>query len=651
MSDTQYFEEIDDLPIETDGQVKFNTAILTYPSDFNDFLSVGIITEHLEHLLGKKKIKVVIAREDADNKIQRNHFHCYIDSQRRLQISPRKYFDIKLPHKLVVFIRYDKSRFYRDFDELASELGWDTDHEMVAKLSSYCEQNDLDSFDVLETAHPNLQVKRAYGSKYQMLRYVVKQGLVSRSNFDVRKELEYLKEHEVQIKDAMTQLIQEGKLKQIRLDITEELKHLCEDFIKKEKRKNTKDAKAEREFMEWLRVSVNEQNLTQPEITQQILNTPEYWYVYAKNYLNWSKVIENMIKRKIFKPVPTFKNHIWYLPRKLYDYIQWLDKWIEEWVTAKKTSQRQKKQSDRIKGLVLIGETRTGKTELLLSLGLYTYICNMWSMDQWENAMPFTIMDDIDPNSDPTKGLNFAWYKGFFGAQKAVIMTDKYRSKKIVPNGKPLIWINNNPIESVFTAASDQRYIQKNMVMIDIGSRSLYEKPNPPEWIEGHSDYVEYDSHQCWYYQNVVLPKLEEERKEAEEEEEPLSERKRRLSIDPVDPETEEGRLCYKKIKEKLIFLKRSEIKNLELELEQEWLNLNQLDRLASTINKAIDKLNKKSFKDFDDYLEIQFRLDDHYYNLTLVEKKLVDSENKCNQINDLLNQCNQELKILINYY
>ena len=189
--DDKEFEAIDNLPIEEEGQVKFNTAILTYPSDFNNFLSVGIITEFLENKFKNKKgIKIVVAREDADNKIQRNHFHIYIDAKNRLQISPKKYFDIKLPHKLVVLVGFDKKRTYEDYDELESKLGWDNYVEMAAKLSSYCDEKGYKYADVLETCHPNLQIKKRYGSKYQMLRYVVKQGLVARSNFDIRKELE-----------------------------------------------------------------------------------------------------------------------------------------------------------------------------------------------------------------------------------------------------------------------------------------------------------------------------------------------------------------------------------------------------------------------------------------------------------------------------
>jgi len=33
----------------------------------------------------------------------------------------------------------------------------------------------------------------------------------------------------------------------------------------------------------------------------------------------------------------------------------------------------------------------------------------------------------------------------------------------------------------------------------------LFERPEPYEWIEGHSDFIEWDPKSTWYYQNVVV--------------------------------------------------------------------------------------------------------------------------------------------------
>ena len=597
MSDIKDFEEIDSLPVEEEGQVKFHTGILTYPSDFNGYLSVGVITDFLEQKFRKNKgIKIVIAREDADKKIQRNHFHIYLDSNKQLQISPRKYFDIKLPEKLVVFVGYDKKRTYKSYEELESQLGWDSYEEMAARLSSYCCKHKWDYFDILESCHPNLQIKKRFGSKYQMLRYVIKQGLVARANFDVEKELDYLIKNEIELQEKFKGLKEIGKLfNNKNIDIMEELKKLCRDYAKKFKNECKKEKKEE-EFLEWLRVKVIEENLTEQEIKKEILSDTAKWYIFGKNYLNYSKILNDLFSKQVWKPEPDYNYHShWWLPRQLYDYLIWLDKWVMKWMTGKIT---EKDYKERLKSLVIIGETRTGKTELAFQFGQYTYMANLWILDQWENKSAYTIFDDIDPNTagGENKGLNFGWFKGFFACQKGIGGTDKFRKKILLKNGKPLIWLSNYTLEETFKNQKDINYIKKNCIVVEL-TKPLYEPPNPSEWIEGHSDYVEYDTKETCYYKNIYLPNLlkkeeeykkkkeqkeneeeddatenleesaaeeeeeeEEDENEDKEEEEPLSERKRRLSSSKVQLEElekannkfekEQGRLS-KKIKGK----------------------------------------------------------------------------------------------------
>ena len=594
------FNEVENLPIaEEEGQVCFNTAILTYPSTFNGFLSVGIITEFLEKKFGKKKVKVVIAREDADEKIQRTHFHVYIDGSRQLKVRPRKYFDIKLPNKLVVLVGYDTKRKYKDYSTLESELGWDNFEEMAAKLSSYCEKYGYKNFEVLEWCHPNLQVKKRYGSKYQMLRYVVKQGLVARSNFDIRKELAYLKTNEDKLRKRMKKLQEEKTIcVNGELEIVDELLELCEDYIRKTLNQTKKNGKIEYEFNCWLRRRIVEDKLTDTEVINEINQSDEKFNIYAKNYLNYKKMIEDTFKKLTNRPEVDYETHShWWLPRKLYNYLMWLDQWVMKWTTGTLTKEDCK---DRIKSLVIIGPTRTGKTELMLQFGYCSYMANVWMMDQWINKASYTVMDDIDPNTNnPEKGLNFTWFKGFFGGQKTVGMTDKYRTKKLVTNGKPLIWLSNNELEVIFPRPVDIDYIEKNSIIIRL-NRPLYEKPDPVEWIEGHSDYVEFDTKNTWYYQNVILPNtlsesipttttstdtenLLKEIEEEIEENEPLVERKQRLKRSLSW--SGEAREKFEKDKGRLLCTLEEKIEKIQYLLNEEEGQKNKLEIELDRIN------------------------------------------------------------------
>lgn len=516
-NEVNFYEEIEQLPIAT-SKVKFNTAILTYPSDFNGQLSVGIITEYLNKKLAKYHCKVVIAREDADENIQRNHFHCYIDADKQIQVSPNKYFDITLQHPVVVFIKENTNREYKDLQELESELGWDNPNEMAELLSSYGLKNGFNHWKILTVAHPNLQVKKRYGSKYQMLRYVVKQGLVSRSNFEINQELLYLEDNEDDLKSTFDTAIENTKIStNNKLNIVDELIDLCKNYINKTKRLLKRKTITKREFDDfsvWLKEAILKGEKTKDEIYREMLSNNDLWKIYLKNVLGIDRVIDRMVKARVVKPKANYKEHNkYYLPRKLYNYVRSLDDWIKRW-------NEQCVMEDRPKGLVVISPSRYGKTDLFISLGSFSYIANIWSLDQWDSQAAFTIFDDMDPGNDG-RGLNFTWFKGFFGAQKVLNVTDKYRPKRSIINGKPLVWLSNYELEEVFKNPADIEYINLNCEIIRLKQPLWHEGI---EWIEGHCDYVEFDTRTTWWYQNRI--------KEEEEDEQPLDERKEELLME-----------------------------------------------------------------------------------------------------------------------
>ena len=491
--------------------LQFNTAIITYPSDYDGLLSIGLIVDKFQSIC-KPTTKILVAREDPDEEIQRVHFHCYYDDEIRKQCST-SYFDIKLPEKVVVFIKEDKTREYRLLDDLASELGWDTDDVMVAKLNDYFEkENKWNSYEILDVAHPNIQLKRDYyGDKYCMLKYVVKQKLIARSNFNLEEELAYLKREHDTLMEKVEELTEKKCLKEVKIVTVDELIELGEKYLKKQQRKkltpiqkrkrgrksNNQFDQEVKEFVEDLRLLVLQRKLTQSEIMNKIKNNPQWWYVYCKNVINYRQLINDMFKTAPpCKPKRNYNLNFW-LPRKLHNYILWLDDWVRRYTLGEKMESRPK-------GLVLIGPSRTGKTTLMSLIGEFSYIKNVWNVDNWEGSTAFTIMDDMDAG-DEGKGLSFCWFKPFFGAQDAVTVTDKFKPKRDIYNGKPLIWINNYDYTETFQSKTAQDYIRKNMEIVYI-DEPLFEKRG--EWIEGHSDYVEFDPKSTWYFKNVVVQNL-----------------------------------------------------------------------------------------------------------------------------------------------
>lgn len=503
--------------MDTEGKkLKFNTAIITYPSDYNGSLTIQSIIEKFKEIM-IPTTKVVIAKEEADEEIQRDHYHLYWDDKKQKQVRTN-YFDIDLPQPMIVFIHPDKgkTREYKYLSELESQLGWDNGEEMVAKLDMYVKERseEYDSYEILTKAHPNIQLKREWGDKYFMLRYVVKQKLLVRTNFNIEEELKYLQENCDELYDRANELIQENLLSELNIKTVDELIVLLKKYkesCKRRKRTNRKNGRkggedspdysnAEWDLCQLIRRTMYEnEGITKNEMLKKIKECEEWWFIYASKYVNYNKLLNDLFKDKpLAKPKRNYHFKFW-LPRQLFDYIQWLDQWVMNWTTGQKD-----KCEHRPKGLVLIGGSRTGKTSLMSLIGEFTYFKNIWNSDNWEYLPPYTIMDDMDAQ-DEGKGLSFSWFKPWFGAQDAITITDKYRPKEDIFNGKPLIWLNNYDIEETFKSKTAQDYIKKNMIYVNIGNQKLYEKPEPFEWIEGHSDYVEWDPKSTWFYQNVVL--------------------------------------------------------------------------------------------------------------------------------------------------
>jgi hypothetical protein len=494
------------------NQLDFYTAIITYPSDYDGLLSIGLIVDKFQSIT-RETTKVVIAREDPDEEIQRSHFHCYWDDEKTRKHVSTKYFDIKLPEPVVVFVHNDSTRTYKLLTQCASELGWDTHEEMVAQLEEYTKENNYKSYDILSVAHPNIQLKKEYGDKYFMLRYVVKQKLICRSNFDIDEELKYLQDKCEELCNKANELIEQDLLKQLNIKTIDELIHLLKMYklkqLKKQNRKaglklkkrgrrsNSDLDNTAIEFREWLRPLVISSRLTKKEVIKEITKNHDWWQIFSSNYINYNKLINDMFRGKPpTKPKRNYQFKFW-LPRKLYNYVIWLDDWVRRWNTGEKLEHRPK-------GLVLIGPSRTGKTSLMSLFGEFSYIKNVWNLDCWEGKTAYTIMDDMDAG-DEGKGLSFCWYKPFFGAQDAITVTDKFKPKEDIYNGKPLIWINNYDYTETFQSKTAQEYIRKNMEIVYI-NESLFEPKD--EWIENHTDYIEFDPTQTWFYQNIINQKI-----------------------------------------------------------------------------------------------------------------------------------------------
>ena len=222
--------------------IQFNTAIITYPSDYDGLLTIQSIEKSFNNDFIKKNYKdfklttkVVIAKETADDQIQRDHYHLYFDALERYRISPN-YFDITLSEPVICFVHRDSTRFYKLYSELESSLGIDSYDEMAPKIETYiqnfnsefCQEhpdsdNTIVNWEFLKVAHPNIELKKQYGDKYFMLRYVVKQNLVCRANFDIEEELRFLQDHSEKLREKAQDIIQKNLFRELNIETIDEL--------------------------------------------------------------------------------------------------------------------------------------------------------------------------------------------------------------------------------------------------------------------------------------------------------------------------------------------------------------------------------------------------------------------------------------------
>ncbi|ALE29838.1 replication associated protein [Lake Sarah-associated circular virus-51] len=121
-----------------------------------------------------------------------------------------------------------------------------------------------------------------------------------------------------------------------------------------------------------------------------------------------------------------------YVPEYEYDTFN-VPEELHEWATVGRHLQ------PRPKSLIICGPSRIGKTEWARSIGLHTYWYGQCNIDSWNDKMEYLIMDDFSP--EITKYLPL--WKGYFGAQKELNVTQKYRGIYTKLFRVPVLWLCN----------------------------------------------------------------------------------------------------------------------------------------------------------------------------------------------------------------
>lgn len=130
--------------------------------------------------------------------------------------------------------------------------------------------------------------------------------------------------------------------------------------------------------------------------------------------------------------------------------------------------------------LVVCGPTRIGKTTYVRNAvhhgGLrHMYMNGHYHLDEWDPTADVIVMDDL-----PLHLLRQR--KQWFGCQHEFVTEDKYRVKRKISGGKPLIWVCNEE-NLPWNARKDGRpvlgydeeqYFRQNCTIVRVGPNKLY---------------------------------------------------------------------------------------------------------------------------------------------------------------------------------
>lgn len=476
--------------------------IITYASDFGSQLLLEDLWDWWISNYGNQ-FEIILSKETGDKNNNHDHYHLYLNyigkNEKGFSTRRTKVWDVPLKRNVVKIYNFEEPNIKEDFiyewEETLLNIGrsisgtpWTKINNAITATYGFAE------FKIINLAHPNIKFKGCKDKEwdeycknsYNMIKYVTK----------------------APIEPIMTNFDWEGRLKELENQQLKRNKKLTKKDKKTGEEEETKDS-LEYDFCKWVFDLINSnKNLTYYDVKRMIFKNDDLHYIYASKYHNYDAYIRDCFKnKKISKP----KEHWdwkWSIPKILADYLKELDKWVENWYTDRNKCQH------RMKGLWLTGDSRSGKSSLIILQGPCSWFKNMWNAMAYEGEAAFNVIDDFDVEFDTMS--SFTLYKPWVGAQDCLTMTDKWVKKLDIENGKPLIWINNNPLEEQVPNKRVRDYIKKNMIICQLGEYDLYNEKDRRS-IGGFCQWVDWDPKSTWYYQNLVK-KPEETASENEQE-------------------------------------------------------------------------------------------------------------------------------------
>src|SRR5207302_2674129 len=127
--------------------------------------------------------------------------------------------------------------------------------------------------------------------------------------------------------------------------------------------------------------------------------------------------------------------------------------------------------------LLLIGETRTGKTEWARSLGRHIYWNGLHNLAKWDEEAKYIVLDDWvwSFNKGDHVSTKISNWKNIIGCQKEFELHDKFLRKRTCYGTKPCIILCNRENDPRIGMDYDlKQWFHGNVTIMELDNRKLY---------------------------------------------------------------------------------------------------------------------------------------------------------------------------------